>query len=231
MPLTQLVHYFNSQLERQARHSGVSSSIEAVDGRYQARFGDVILHTFLSPLQRLGSDELNGHYAGSLFYSSDDQQLEVDEVYEALAKPEEVIHLDRLARTLHSLNYLYRHDDLDTLLSLSVHSRHIASVTADHGKVFEKVLADCGLGPERVLLRIRLNRMIPLERFKQALDSYRSRGYRLAIDVETRADVLRIEQLGMALDAIFPGADWVEAGYASPWAEALLETRRLEIRR
>ncbi len=204
MPLTQLVHYLNQQLDQQSRFRGVPpAQIYRQNDIYRAAFGDLVLDSRLSVLLDLRNPQRIGHDSGSIMQSADGQVLDVDAVYAGLGSPEAVIHLDRLVRTLHSLNYLHQFDGLDSLLSLSVHPRHIASVLADHGKVFERVLADCGLGPERVLLRTRLTNAVPLVRFQEALKNYQSRGYRLAIDVQDDADLLRVEQLHVPLDAIF----------------------------
>ncbi len=202
MPLTELMHYFNDQLQQRARAQALpKTGFFKVKNAYWARFGNLILGTRLNPLISLDSGAQLGFDAELLTRTSAANLLDIDSVFNSLDDREQIVHLDRLVRTLHSLNYLQQYDDRSDLLSLSVHPRHIISVEAEHGKTFEKILSDCGLGPERVLLTTRLQEG-NISHFHQALSSYRQHGYLLGISVSTAQDINLLEQLPLNSDAL-----------------------------
>lgn len=92
----------------------------------------------------------------------------------------EITLLDRLARTLHALNFLLQ--DVDGALHLNVHPLHVLAVNADHGLVFEKILRQCGLEPTSITLEIPEHRIRDKHSLRAAIREWQSRGYRIAID-------------------------------------------------
>ena len=132
--------------------------------------------------------------------------LNIDDIVNALEDTQQVIHLDRLVRTLHSLNYLQQHDGFKGLLALRVQSRHILSVANEHGKTFEKILSDCGLGPERVVLHTRLLNAADLPHFYQALTNYRNRQYLIGISLNDVQEWELLQQFNLTPDYIFSSA-------------------------
>ena len=60
-------------------------------------------------------------------------------------------HLDRLCRTLHTLNYFAEVDE-SQLLFLNVEQRLLTSVPGDHGEVFKGILATFNLSPRRIVI-------------------------------------------------------------------------------
>jgi EAL domain-containing protein (putative c-di-GMP-specific phosphodiesterase class I) len=93
---------------------------------------------------------------------------------------EEIIALDRLARTLHALNFLVQGCNTD--LHLNVDPHHLVAVTADHGQVFEQILRQCGLDPTAIILEVPEHCIRDKIRLRSAIASWQSRGYRIAID-------------------------------------------------
>jgi EAL domain-containing protein (putative c-di-GMP-specific phosphodiesterase class I) len=91
-----------------------------------------------------------------------------------------IIALDRLARTLHALNFLVQGRDAD--LHLNVDPHHLAAVTADHGQVFEQILRQCGLDPTAIVLEVPEHCIRDKVQLRSAIASWQSRGYRIAID-------------------------------------------------
>jgi len=171
---------------------------------YGARFGSLTFGSRFHPITtRSGADDtLSGFYSELLIRSVTGKILSIDDVFQSLESSEQIVHLDRLTRTLHSLNYLQQYDNRD-LLALAVQPGHITGVSGDHGKTFEGILSDCGLGPDRVLLHTRLLDEASLTHFRQALSNYRSRGYRIGITIEKQEDAGLLEQLNLEPDAIF----------------------------
>ncbi|HEY3697966.1 MAG TPA: EAL domain-containing protein, partial [Spongiibacteraceae bacterium] len=92
----------------------------------------------------------------------------------------EITLLDRLARTLHALNFLLQ--DVDGALHLNVHPLHVLAVSADHGLVFEKILRQCGLEPTSITLEIPEHHIRDKHSLHVAIREWQSRGYKIAID-------------------------------------------------
>ncbi|MDB6062195.1 MAG: hypothetical protein JWM78_2298 [Verrucomicrobiaceae bacterium] len=92
----------------------------------------------------------------------------------------EITTLDRLARTLHTLNFLLQ--DFTGALHLNVHPNHLLAVSADHGQVFERILRQCGLDPSSIVLEIPEYSIREKNRLRDAMRHWQSRGYKIAID-------------------------------------------------
>lgn len=211
MPLTELMNYFNDQLQTQARlHELPKTGFYKADNQYWARFGNLILGSQFAEIVSLDSENLIGHYADLFVRSSAGNILDIDDIVNALEDKQQIIHLDRLVRTLHSLNYLQQHDGFKGLLALRVQSRHILSVANEHGKTFEKILSDCGLGPERVVLHTRLMDTADLPHFYQALTNYRNRQYLIGINVQGAEELELLQEFSLTPDYIFASAAHIQ---------------------
>ena len=204
MPLTELMNYFNDQLQTQARlHELPKTGFFKASNQYWARFGNLILGSQFAEILAVKDDEVIGHYANLFVRASTGNLLNIDDIVNALEDKEQVVHLDRLVRTLHSLNYLQQHDGFKGLLALPVQPRHILSVAHEHGKTFEKILSDCGLGPERVVLHTKLVDEHSLPHFQQALTNYRERYYRIGVSLASTEDWNLLQQFELQPDYIF----------------------------
>lgn len=95
--------------------------------------------------------------------------------------PQEAVYLDRLCRVVHALNFI-RQQPGRQLLFLNVSGRHLAAVAQEHGAAFERLLALCGLQPQQVVLEILEASVDQLELLQTALQAYRKRGFRIAMD-------------------------------------------------
>lgn len=204
MPLTELMNYFNDQLQTQARTKSLpKTGFFKADNIYWGRFGNLILGSRFQAIHTFAEDNLIGYNSDLLVRSATGNSLNIDSIFNSLDSTDQIIHLDRLVRTLHSLNYLQQFDGRKDLLSLQVQPRHIISVISDHGKTFEKILSDCGLGPDRVLLHTRLLDTATLPHFQQALGSYRQRGYKIGIHLREPRDLDLLQQLDLTPEIIF----------------------------
>jgi hypothetical protein len=206
MPLTELMHYFNDQLQSQARTKSLpKTGFFKADNQYWGRFGNLILGSRFQGIKSFDDEVLIGYNSELLVRSSTGNALNIDSIFNSLDSNDQIVHLDRLVRTLHSLNYLQQHDGRKDLLSLQVQPRHIISVDSEHGKTFEKILSDCGLGPERVLLHTRLLDRESLPHFFRALTSYRLRDYQIGIHLRNENDIALLLELGLSPDVILVG--------------------------
>lgn len=234
MPLTELMHYFNDQLQAQAKNKSLpATGLYKAGSTYGARFGGLTFSSRFRAIRKVNNQDGNessqtiGHDSELIVRSVTGREFDIDDAFESLDNTDQIIHLDRLTRTLHSLNYLQQYDNKE-LLSLTVQPRHIVSVVSEHGKVFENILSDCGLGPERVLLRTRFLDAATLPHFHRAFLSYQSRGYKIGINIHESNSLSLLEQLGFAPDYIFlhiPGATTVasdpERGSPPHWLDPL----------
>lgn len=104
-----------------------------------------------------------------------------------------VVYLDRLCRTLHTLNGLAQPSA--GLLFLDVHSRHVQEVRQGHGEVFEKILRICGLQPRQIVLRFRDTERMDATHLGCSLERFRARGFAIALVHPGDAERSRFEQV------------------------------------
>jgi EAL domain-containing protein (putative c-di-GMP-specific phosphodiesterase class I) len=179
MPLTDLVRYLNTRDRDQRPFLRFDDPFEATPTGAVARYARITLDSGYAPIYVGASGSLHGHAAvlksrGEL----NDLPLHPDAVFAIPSSNAEFVHLDRLVRTLHALNYLLHPDQQH--LYVRVNLRHIEIVPHGHGLVFENALRACGLDPQNITLEINVAEE-PDEALRTALDAYRSRGYRIAL--------------------------------------------------
>lgn len=92
-----------------------------------------------------------------------------------------LVKLDRVARTLHMLNYLQLPESHRGLLFLNVHPKLLATVNA-HGKVFERILHNHSVPTGQVVIEIQETAVDIDKHLAEAVTNYRDRSYRVAID-------------------------------------------------
>ena len=195
VPLTELVHYFNKR-NRLARGATGEDEFGIVDGRVQARFRGRVLGTLFQPVVERSGHVL-GHEAYLQVLEGEGLGVPAHAAFLDARDDEELVHLDRVARTLHALNFLLEREQQGGWLSLNVHPQLIRAVRDHHGHVFETVLSRCGLTPERIVLELTDDGFESLPRLAGAIAEYRERGYRVAIDNFGRhsSDLERLETL------------------------------------
>lgn len=183
MPLTEFVRYINAQLPFPKTASRFTTPFASEGGRVFVNYANLRLESAFAPLVDTRDGAIRGHVAHLIATLKTTQQsLDVDEVFRLPGDDEEFIFLDRLVRTLHTLNYLtYPQRHSDGLLLLKVQPRHVASVVADHGLAFEEILRACGLLPEQITLELDIEGVDDFEHLARAVANYKSRGYRIAI--------------------------------------------------
>lgn len=97
-------------------------------------------------------------------------------------KSKEIVFFDRLCRTIHAVNFALQAEP-GNVLFLNVDGQHLLHVDGGaHGDAFETLLGYCGLSPRQVVLEILESRINDLGRLMEAIASYQSRGFRIAID-------------------------------------------------
>lgn len=183
MPLTDFIRYLNAQLPFSHSHLQLASPFYSLDGRVVVSYRHLHLESGFLPIVDAASGEVRGH-AAHLLASARQGAPAMSEstVFVLPESDEEFIFLDRLVRTLHTLNYLVHLDRQSRgLLLLKVHPRHVASVSSDHGLAFEEILRACGLLPDEIILELRTHENVDVEHFARAADNYKGRGYGVAL--------------------------------------------------
>lgn len=184
MPLSEIVHALNYPASGQSsdflRHTGLDHPFVAADGRAFIHYANIRLESKFLPIIETISGKTHGHASTTQAFGLSNQiPISPDAVFVLPTDAEEFVYLDRLVRTLHALNYLTQ--PVRGNLLQRVHSRHIISVSNNHGLAFEEILRSCGLFPDQVTLEINTDAVADKEHFVRAIANYRSRGYHIAI--------------------------------------------------
>ena len=203
MPLSDFVRYLNEQNVPPAPGMRSTTPFVSENGQVYVHFAKLRLESFYSPLIDVAGGELRGHAAGLNAFGVDNRQLlEPEAVFVLPSDDGEFIYLDRLVRTLHTLNYLiYAPRSLHGTLLLRVHPRHVASVVADHGLAFEEVLRACGLMPAQITLELEVDGVEDCAHLVRAVANYKARGYGIAVGRFGRraVDFALLREIGPAL--------------------------------
>lgn len=130
-------------------------------------------------------------------------------LFSANADDDRLVALDRLARTVHALNFIASAGD--GMLFLNVHGRLLASVAADHGAAFGRVVDAMGLPADRIVIETPVVASRQADLLSFVLRNYCHNGFRVAVNVETvaqwrtlagvvRADFVKIDAATLQAD-------------------------------
>jgi hypothetical protein len=183
MPLTDVIRYLNAQLPFSPSRGQSFSPFYSENGQVFVRYRHLCLESEFLPIVETTGGGVRGH-AARLLATTRNGCRTVDEatVFSLPENNEEFVFVDRLTRTLHTLNYLTYLDRRSRgLLLLKVHPRHVAGVAGDHGLAFENILRACGLLPDEIMLEFDARDDFDTVHSLRAVDSYRRRGYGIAL--------------------------------------------------
>ncbi|MCX7184888.1 MAG: EAL domain-containing protein [Nitrosospira sp.] len=93
----------------------------------------------------------------------------------------QLVHFDRLCRTIHALNY-FGDDSRQGSLFVSVQPRLLESVKDDHGLVFGRILDLIGVKTARVVIEIPIEVNRDWRLLKHVISNYRHHGYQVAVN-------------------------------------------------
>jgi EAL domain-containing protein (putative c-di-GMP-specific phosphodiesterase class I) len=153
---------------------------EQSTGEFNSTFVGVQLNSAFQPIYDSHAGELFGHEAllrpslGGELASSPEFALSYAE------QSGRLVQFDRVSRTLHILNFRQIYAE-NGLLFLNVHPKLLMTVNA-HGKIFERILHANSVPTDRVVIEIQEGLIEHDKQLKEAIDNYRDRGYRIAID-------------------------------------------------
>ena len=154
--------------------------LETEAGEVVSRFIGLKLNSAFQPIYRAGQAGQRLGYEALLRPAIGSDQIAPLLAFDFADKQGRLIKLDRVARTLHMLNYLQLPEN-PGLLFLNVHPKLLTSVNA-HGKVFERVLHSHSVPTHQVVVEIQESAVAVDKQLDEAIGNYRDRGYRIAID-------------------------------------------------
>ncbi|MBS1190651.1 MAG: hypothetical protein H6R10_2443 [Rhodocyclaceae bacterium] len=183
MPLTDLIRTFN-RADGLARPPGspVAAELAVVNRRAAARFDGLVLTSAFQPIHDLQRRQVVGHEALLRATTADGEAVAPEAVFALPGAATDLVYLDRLARTVHALNFLVQRQQAGGYLYLNIHPRHLAAISASHGLVFEAILKRCGLAPQDIVLEVLESEIEDDDHLLEAVVNYRQRGYLIAID-------------------------------------------------
>ena len=181
MPLADLIRHFNREAEQREGAAVCHGYLQTAAEGAIAIVDGLQLGSRFAPIVELGKGMVIAHQALSHVSTEEGAADPYASLFAALRQPAEVVALDRLIRTLHSLNFLAQRQATGGFLFLDVHPRHLEGVAANHGLVFEAILKRCGLAPEDLVLQVDSTQAGLRPQVQAALQNYRRRGYGVAL--------------------------------------------------
>lgn len=188
MALIDLVEYFNDRFERE--HQAHYRPLILENNFVTGLFGQLRISSIFSPLRQISNVTNVSGYAVKIKVSANESpylhNYEIDNLAlnsgETYLHFESVINFDRLARTVHMLNYLPLAQS-NRVLFLEVDPRHILGIKKDHGAYFESVIEQCGLTTQNtvIVLAITSSYVKYNDALVRGLSNYRRRGYQIAL--------------------------------------------------
>lgn len=107
-------------------------------------------------------------------------ELTPDVAFNHAIEARKLVQFDRLVRTIHLLNHASSFSEHE-LLFLNVHPDLLTSVS-DHGRTFEQILHYYSVPTSQVVIEVRESAVKDHVRLEEAVNNYRSLGYRIAVD-------------------------------------------------
>jgi hypothetical protein len=188
MALIDLVEYFNNRFEHE--HKANYRPLILENNLVSGIFGELKISSIFSPLRQISNvTNVSGHAVKIKVSANESPYLHSYELenfaLNSSGTPiyfESVINFDRLARTIHMLNYLSLAQS-NKVLFLEVDPRHILGIKKDHGAYFESVIEQCGLTTQNtvIVLAITSSYVKYNDALIRGLSNYRQRGYQIAL--------------------------------------------------
>ena len=178
MHIQRVVDYFDEWSEGKK----ISSRLLFGDGGAFGEYDVLTLNSVFQPLLKAGTLDVVAYEALLRVTDRSGRHIAPDLLFKSLAENSGVVTLDRLCRVIHSINF-FSQAKHGLYLFLNINGRHLLSIQkGNHGAAFETLLGYCGLEPSQVVLEILESEVDDLENVQLAIDAYKSKGFRIAID-------------------------------------------------
>lgn len=177
-------------------------------GRVDAKWFRCLLTSVFQPIVDAKTSRVVGHEALVRCRAANDVSLSPWGIFSLAGTPGDLVTLDRLCRTLHTLNYLSQVRD-GLSLFVNVQMGLLRAVQRGFGRDFEERLACLGIRPSNVVIELPAEAVAQRTLMTQAIRDYQSRGYRVALAYPqggerwlqglrgVRADIVKIDQRGL----------------------------------
>jgi EAL domain-containing protein (putative c-di-GMP-specific phosphodiesterase class I) len=217
-----------SQRVALAAHCDLGSGITvAPDGRVVGRFLQTRLTSVFEPLFALADGSVRGAQAGVRTVGSHGPGLAPWEVFAAAARPQDLVELDRLARTVHAISFEALAQP-GQALHLSVHPRLLDAVTEHHGQVYRGLLETLGLDGLPVVIELPAITPGDEDRIAPVAASYRRNGFGVAFRPVSRRQ-LEVLLASNSIDALRIDADRLVRFGAVDGALRAARKRRIDV--
>lgn len=153
---------------------------EQSTGEFNSTFLGVQLNSAFQPIYDSAAGDLFGHEALLRPSLGGELASTPDFAFTYAEQAGKLVEFDRVSRTLHVLNFRQIYAE-NGLLFLNVHPKLLISVN-EHGKVFERILHANSVPTDRVVIEIQEGLIEQDKQLADAINNYRERGYRIAID-------------------------------------------------
>lgn len=153
---------------------------EQFTGEFSSTYLGVQLNTAFQPIYDSEAGDLFGHEALLRPSLGGELASTPEFAFTYAEQAGKLVEFDRVSRTLHILNFRQIYAE-NGLLFLNVHPKLLISVN-EHGKVFERILHANSVPTDRVVIEIHEGLVEQDKQLTEAIDNYRDRGYRIAID-------------------------------------------------
>jgi EAL domain-containing protein (putative c-di-GMP-specific phosphodiesterase class I) len=153
---------------------------EQSTGEFNSTFLGVQLNSAFQPIYDRVAGDLFGHEALLKPSLGGELPSTSEFAFSYAEQSGKLVQFDRVSRALHVLNFRQIYAE-NGLLFLAVHPNLLISVNA-HGKVFERILHANSVPTERVVIQIDEGLVAQDKQLIEAINNYRDRGYRIAID-------------------------------------------------
>ena len=149
-------------------------------GEFSNTYLGIQLNSAFQPIYDSEAGDLFGHEALLRPSLGGIQNVSPEFAFYFAEQSGKLVKFDRVSRTLHVLNFRQIYAE-NGLLFLNVHTKLLASVNA-HGKVFERILHANSVPTNRVVIEILESAVDQEKPLAEAVENYRDRGYKIAID-------------------------------------------------
>lgn len=150
------------------------------DDGLSSRFIGIILDSTFQPIWKAREEKSLLGYEALLRPSIGSGATDARFAFDFADKRGQLVQLDRVARTLHMLNFLKLPGE-GLRLFLNVHEKLLAKVSA-HGKVFEQVLHAHSVPTRQVVIEIQEHAVEADRHVLEPAANYRDRHYQVAFD-------------------------------------------------
>lgn len=195
--LREIVHYLNQHEFQQASHRNAQFHPLYVTAlKVKATYFNYKLSSRFQPIFNLRNGRAEAHEAfisvKPLSGGTLAEALTPNSVFLLPFDQAGITYIDRLARTVNTLNFLAQNESLahtgsfadkgSRQLHLNVHPLLLTAVKSDHGKVFEGILHQCGIDTSQITLEVPEYAIPDKDLLADAIIAWQERGYRIAID-------------------------------------------------